>query len=212
MRLADGVLVREEPLADAVADHRHVAAVDVFGFGEEPALVEGGVDEPQVVRGHAHEEGVEHVLALVPGGDGRQAEIRHFAKQLHRNRLGGRALLPDGHGVFVAQRLAQFLFARQGVRRADLELVDPQRARAELLGHIHQLLVQAGDDGSHRDHRGGADEHPENGEERTEFVGAERIQRQQQIFANVLTVAPASLQFSMRSASMGSRRAALVAG
>ena len=96
MRLPDGILMREESLADAVADHRDVAAVEVFDFGEEPALVDGGVDEPQVVRGHANEEGVAHVLALVPGGDGRQAEIRHFAKQLHRNRLA------DGHWSLMA--------------------------------------------------------------------------------------------------------------
>ncbi len=34
----------------------------------------------------------------------------------------------------------------------------------------------------------GADEHAEDGEERAEFVGAEGVQRQQQILANVLAV------------------------
>ena len=97
-------------------------------------------------------------------------------------------LLLDGHGVFVAERLAQPLLARQGVGSAHLQLVNPQRARAELLRHVHQLLVQAGDDRSHRDHRGGADQHAEHREERAEFVRAERVQRQQQILANVLTV------------------------
>ncbi len=186
--LADGIFVREESLAHAVADHGHVAAVEVVRFGEETALGQRGVDEPQVVRGHADEKGVEHVLALVPGGDGGQAEVPHFAKELHGNRFGGRRLLLDGHGVFVAQGLAQPLFARHRVGRAELQLVNPQRAGSELLGHVHQLLVQAGDDGGHRDHRGGADEHAEDGEERAEFVRAQRVERQQQILANVLSV------------------------
>ena len=92
MRLADRIVVREEALANAVADHRNVAAVQVVGLGEEAALAERGIDQPQVVRGHADEQGVEHVLALVPRGDGRQAEISHFAKQLHGHRGRRRAI------------------------------------------------------------------------------------------------------------------------
>ena len=193
--------------------------MEILAFGEEAALAHRGVDEPQVVRCDADEEGVEHVLALVPGSDGRQAKLSHFANELHRNGLGRGALLLDRHGVFVTKRLAQPLLARQLVRRAELQLVNPQRARAELLRHVHQLLVQSGDDGSHGDHRGGADQHPEDREERAEFVGAERVERQQQVLANVLTVRlhavrvyAESLQFSDLSASMGSSRAALVRG
>ena len=69
--LADRVGVREEALAHAVADDGDVAAVQVVGFGEETAFAEGGIDEAQMVRRHADEEGVEHVLALVARGDGR---------------------------------------------------------------------------------------------------------------------------------------------
>src|SRR5471030_671006 len=175
-------------LSNAVADHGDVAAVEVVGFGKETAFAERGINEPQVVRGYADEESVEHVLDLIPGGDGGQAEVSHFAKKLYGNRGGGGGLLLDRHGVFVAQGLAQPLFARHGVGSAELELVNPQRAGTELLGHVHQLLVQAGDDGSYRDHRGGADEHAEDSEERAEFVSAESVERQQQILANVLTV------------------------
>ena len=56
------------------------------------------------------------------------------------------------------------------------------------LGHLHHLLVEAGEDGGHRDHGGGADQHAEDGEERAELVGAQGVERQQQILANVLTV------------------------
>ena len=88
---------------------------------------------------------------------------------------------------------------------AHLQLVNPQRAGAELLGHVHQLLVQAGDDGSDGDHRGGADQHAQDGEERAELVRAERVQRQQQVLARrVASRLRHGSHFSVRSASMGS--------
>ena len=78
-----------------------------------------------MVGGYADEEGVVHVLALVPGGDGGQTEFAHFAKELHGNRGGGGGLLFDGHGVFVAQGPAQPLFAGHGVGSAELQLINP---------------------------------------------------------------------------------------
>src|SRR5207245_1349994 len=84
--------------------------------------------------------------------------------------------------------LAMPLVAGQAVRGAELHLVHPKRARAELFRHVHQLLVQPGDDGSDGDYSGGADEHAEDREKRPELVGAERVERQRQVFANMLTV------------------------
>ena len=81
--------------------------------------------QPQVVRGHADEERVEHLLALVARGHGRQSEITHLAEQFHGNGGGGGHQFLDGHGVFVAERFAQALFAGERVRRAQLQLVNP---------------------------------------------------------------------------------------
>ena len=180
--------MRKESFADTIADHGHVAAMQVFGVGEEAAFAERGVDEPQVVRRDPDKQRVDHVLPLVPGGDGRYAKLSHFAKQFHRDSVGRGTLLFDGHRVFVAEGLAKPLVARQAVRGAELHLVHPKRARAELFRHVHQLLVQPGDDGSDGDYSGGADEHTEDREKRPELVGAERVERQRQVFANMLTI------------------------
>ena len=124
-RLAEGISVGEEPLAHAVPDYGYVAAVAVVNLAEEAALVQRGVENLQVIRGDAHEEGIVHILAFVSRGDRRQAEFAHIAKQLRGDGLGGRALLLDGHGILVAQRLAQAFVASQLMRGAHLQLVDP---------------------------------------------------------------------------------------
>src|SRR6185503_17793016 len=91
--LAYRILMREESFADAVANHCYVAAVQVLGVGEKAALAEGGIKQPQVVRRNADEQGIKHVLALVPGGDRRQAKVSHFAKEFHRDGFRGWGLL-----------------------------------------------------------------------------------------------------------------------
>ena len=160
--------------------------MEVFGFGEETAFAESGIDEAQVVGGDADEQGVQHVLALVAGGDRGQSEFAHFAEEFHGDRGGRGHLFFDCHGVLVAERLAEALFAGHLVRRAHLQLVNPQRARAELFRHIDELIVETGDDGGHGDHGGGADQHAEDGEEGAELMGAERIERQEQVLADVV--------------------------
>ena len=177
--------------------------VEILAFSEEAAFAHRGVDKLQVICRDADEQSVDHVLALVPCGDGRQAKLSHLAKQLDRNGFDRGALLLDGHGVFVAKRLAQPLLARQAVRGAELQLVNPQRARSELLRHVYQLLVQSGDDGSDRDHRGGADEHAEDRQKRPEFVRAERVERQQQVFANVFDGTLACFSLSVSASIVG---------
>jgi len=112
--------MREESFANSVADHGYVAAVEVLGIGEEAALGECGINQAQMFGGDAYEKGINHVLAFVPGGDRRQAEVSHFPKEFRRDRFGGGALLLDGHGIFIAQRFAQPLVARQPVRSAEL--------------------------------------------------------------------------------------------
>ena len=85
---------------------------------------------------------------------GRPNSPKARGKSSTGNGLDGGAQRLDGHGVFVGERLAETLLARQLVRITDLQLVNPECAGAELLRHVYQLLVQPGDDGSDRDHRG----------------------------------------------------------
>src|ERR1035438_38400 len=68
---------------------------------------------------------------------------------------------------------------------AELQFVHPQGASAELLGHLHELVIESGDDGSYGDHGGGADDHAEHGKEGTELMRAKRVERQQEVLANV---------------------------
>jgi len=128
-------------------------------------------------------------VAPIAHSGGRQAaEVVQFPEHDSRHLLDRRALFLDGHGIFVAERLAQPLFARETVRRPHLQFIEPQRIGAELLHCLYQLPVESGDDGGHRDHRGGADQHPEDGEKRPELVSAQGVERQREVLTNTVPV------------------------
>src|SRR5690242_8269718 len=101
--------------------------------------------------------------------------------------LSGTALRFDCHGIFPAQGFAELLLASEGVNVADLKLVDPEGAGAELLGDIDQLFVEAGHDGGDGNDRSGADEDAQNGQEGAELVRAEGVESQGQVLAQAVT-------------------------
>ena len=138
--------------------------------------------------GDADEEGVRHILALIAGGNGGQAELLHLVEEFDGDLGGGGDLLFDGHGVLIAEGFAQAFLAGHGVGRAELEFIDPQGAGAKLLCHVDELFIEAGDDAGDGDDGSGADEYAEHGEEGAELMGADGVQRQEQVLADVLAV------------------------
>jgi len=67
-----------------------------------------------------------------------------------------------------------------------IELEDEEGAGAEPFHHLDDLLVEALKNRSDSYDRRGSDQHAQDGQESAEFVAAQRVQRQQKIFANRL--------------------------
>ena len=133
-------------------------------------------------------------------------------KLLHGHFFDGRALVTKGHTVVEGQRLAQpQLTGEISEVNTNLPLEYEERASAEIPRRIGHLLVQARENGGHHNHGGGANQHPQDGQERAEFMGPERVQSQQQVFADVLPWDDHA-QASVLNASMGSSLAARLAG
>ena len=70
------------------------------------------------------------------------------------------------------------------------------------------LLVEAFNDGGHADDGEGANQHPQDGEERAKLVHSQRVQGKQKVFTNMVEALFRHAQFSVRKASIGSSLAA----
>src|SRR5262249_40880445 len=147
---------------------------------------------------------VPHVVALVVRVDGAV-----IGKEHRRDIRHGFAAFADLDRVLIAQFLARALLGREVAgARAHGEFEDDDRIRAEAAQNIGYRCVETGEDGAHTDDRPGADDDAEHGEEGTQLVPADRLQRQYD------SVGEGELGHyrSTRRASIGSRREARRAG
>jgi hypothetical protein len=67
-----------------------------------------------------------------------------------------------------------------------IELEDKQAARSKPLHYFDNPLIKALENRSHSDDRRGSDQHAQDSQESTELMAAERVQREQEVFANRL--------------------------
>ena len=82
---------------------------------------------------------------------------------------------------------------------------------AELADRLAQRLVEAADHRRHADDRRDADDDAEDGQRRAHLVRAQRVERHGDDVAEEAGADPA-MAYSLRSASIGSSRAARIAG
>src|SRR2546423_15009922 len=111
-----------------------------------------------MIRGDAHILRVCHILSLIADNRRGKSKVSEPLKNNEGHRLYRRALLLDRLAIIVRERFTQALFAREAMRRAQLQLVHPQGARAELLRGLNELLIKPGDNRRYGDDGGGPDQ------------------------------------------------------
>src|SRR6516225_344864 len=183
--LADGVFILKKALNNVGSYHSNIASVKVVDVREEVTVSQLVVHYTEVVSRSSQEVVVQNLHGLVL----ERRRVPPPDEVLHGHSLNARAFILDGHGVIKSQRLAQPLLAGEpSDMDAGIELEDEKRARPETLGRFGYLAVQSGEDGGHGNHRCSADQHTQDGQEGTELVATQSVQRQQQVFADVLAI------------------------
>src|ERR1041384_5718893 len=179
--LAQRLQVRKELVGDIIAYYAYVSTMLVFDFCEETPF-------PYVHRRHAlvigsrslHLSDVQLLILI--------SDLLHIVgTQEWSNVLDGRALLFDGHRVFVADGCAHALFRRQAASvNARIELINENGISAERFNVLLELLIEPRD--KRRDHhdRHSTDDDAEHGQEGTELMRVQGCERHPKAFSCVL--------------------------
>ena len=107
-------------------------------------------------------------------------------------------------------RIAEYAERRPSARRARALRSDHEHVRAHVLDLVGDLIARAGAERRHRHDGGDADENAEDGQRRSERAPRDRAKGQPD--ADEKRGEHRTLRYSVRSASIGSRRAARLAG
>ena len=76
---------------------------------------------------------------------------------------------------------------RLPVRKADVEFVEKNRARAERFDFFFDRHIDAADDRRNQHHGNNADHHAENRQKRAQLIASQRVNRHFQVFVNART-------------------------
>ena len=92
------------------------------------------------------------------------------AGEHRRNFLHRRAVLANGHGIFVGELLAQANFFGPRLQLKGFEARDKERFRAQLLHLARHVSIEAVDDRGHADDAGHPHHHAQHGEEAAQLL------------------------------------------
>ena len=177
-RLAQRIDIRKEPLVRPLPQDDYAAPVAHFALGEEAAGVERQAEDIRIVVHGADNSQGKRLLPIVR--DARPDRPR--APLAYRDgdaadRLGRLALDGAGVGRRQCRPIQQRLELGAGHHAQAGELRHEDRVRSQLADAVAQRRVEAEDERRHPDHRGDADDDPENREPGSHLLGPYRAGR-----------------------------------
>ena len=169
-RLADGVFALEKARSDVIADERHRCVAAHLLIGDPPPHVHLDIVDRRDVVGDALQVDILHRVPF----EGHSGTPRsHHPQFLHQDSLALEefALIRTDLGIALIHLEELLRVPRAEPRHADH--AEPVRSHVgDLFGDVHVHSVDQGGDG---DQGGGRQNNPQQGQEATELILAERI-------------------------------------